>query len=49
MIISLQIETQKLDFKEKAKSRVESKTNHKPGGGEKKVGHIQVKDQIVSQ
>ena len=37
-LYSSQIETQKLDFKEKAKPRVESKMAHKPGGGDKKVG-----------
>ena len=36
----LQIETQKLNFKEKAQSKVGSKDNiqHKPSGGERKVG-----------
>lgn len=48
----LQIETQKLDFKDKAKPRVESKTAHKPGGGDKKVGqrsHLKVKVKMQRQ
>ena len=40
MFCVLQIETQKLNFKEKAQSKVGSKDNiqHKPTGGDKKVG-----------
>lgn len=39
-LFPLQIETKKLDFKEKAASKVGSKDNvtHRPGGGDKKVG-----------
>ncbi len=38
-----QIETQKLEFKEKASSKVGSKDNitHKAGGGEKKVRYVE--------
>ena len=36
----MQIETQKVDFKDKAKPRIDAKTDHKPGGGDKKVGPL---------
>ena len=38
----MQIETQKVDFKDKAKPRIDAKTDHKPGGGDKKVGPLMV-------
>ena len=48
LLFYLQIETQKLDFKEKAQSKVGSKDNieHKAGGGDKKVTHLLISNNV---